>query len=186
MKRVFCLLLCFGFVHSASAAILFYKQSLSVTVTGGGRVTTRGFGGFTLIDSDTGDVVFVSTDIKSKRFKVEQPDHKLTSVQPTATGNYRTILQILSGAGEGLNAKGGNNSLNVGASLPISSPSTFAVGGCDAYVPSGLNVAYCFEYHGAIVYDKADTVDATKNGLTLAGGTDKVRQILNGKGFTED
>ena len=183
---MFCLLLCLGFVHSASAAILFYKQSLSVAVTGNGRVMTRSFGGFTLIDSATGDVAFVSTDVKSKRFKVEQPDHKLTSVQATATGNYRTVLQILSGAGEGLNAKGGDNWLNVGTAQPISSPSTFVVGGCDAYVPSGLNTAYCFEYHGAIVYDKTDTIDATKNGLTLAGSADKVRQILTGKGYTED
>jgi hypothetical protein len=183
---MFCLLLCLGFVHSASAAILFYKQNLSVTITGNGRVMTRTFGGFTLIDSTTGDVVFVSTDVSSKRFKVEQPDHKLTAVQSTASGNYRTVLLILSGAGEGLNARGANNWLNVGASLPVSSPSTFTVGGCDAYVPSGLNTAYSFEYHGAMVYDKANTVDATKNGLTLAGSTDKVRQILAGRGLTED
>jgi hypothetical protein len=179
------LLLCLGFVHSASAAILFYKQNLTVSITGNARVMTRTFGGFTLIDSATGDLVFVSTDVKSKRFKVEQPDHKLTAVQPSASG-YRTILQILSGAGEGLNARGVNNWLNVGATQPVSSPSTFAVGGCDAYVPSGLTTPYAFEYRGAVVYDKADTVDATKNGLTLAGGTDKVRQILINKGYTED
>ena len=47
---------------------------------------TRSFGGFTLIDSATGDVVFVSTDVSSKRFKVEQPDHKLTAVESTTTG----------------------------------------------------------------------------------------------------
>ena len=185
MKRLFAFLLCLGFVHSASAAILFYRQSLGVSIIGNGRIMTRSFGGFTLIDSATGDVVFVSTDVKSKRFKVEQPVHKITTVQSSSAG-YRTILQILSGAGEGLNAKGVNTSLNVGAAQPISGPSAFAVSGCDAYVPSGLNTAFCFEYHGTIVYDKTDTVDATKNGLTLAGSTDKVRQILAAKGYTED
>lgn len=185
MKRIFSLLLCLGFVHSASATILFYKQSLAVTITGNGRIMSRAFGGFTLIDSATGDLVFVSSDAKSKTFKVEQPDHKLTSVQSTG-GSTHSILQILSGAGEGLNAKGADVRLNDGTSQPILSPLTYLVGGCDAYTPSGLTNAYCFEYHGAIMYDKADTVDATTNGLTLAGSADKVREVLTSKGFTED
>jgi hypothetical protein len=182
---MFFLLLCIGFAHCANAAILFYKQSLAVTIMGAGRVMTRNSTGFTLIDSLTGDVVFVSADVKSKRFKVEQPTHKLTSVQ-FSTAAARTVLQIQSGAGEGLNAKGVNNWLNVGGSQPVTSPTIFVVGGCDAYVPSGLPDAYCFEYRGAIIYDKTDTVDATHNGLTLAGGTDKVRQLLVARGFSED
>jgi hypothetical protein len=185
MKRMFALLLCLGFVHSASAAILFYKQSMTVTITGNGRVMKHAFGGFTLIDSATGDVMFISADVASKRFKVEQPDHKLTSVQASATG-YRTILQILSGAGEGINARGNNVWLTVGASQPVSSPSSLLVGGCDAYVPSGLSSAYAFEYTGTMVYDKANTVAATINGLTLAGAADKVRLILGNQGYSED
>jgi len=182
---MFSLLLCLGFAHCANAAILFYKQTLVVTVTGAGRAMTRNYTGFTLIDGSTGDVVFVSADVKSKRFKVEQPTHRLSVVQFSTTG-ARTVLQIQSGAGEGLNAKGVNNWLNIGALQPVASPSIFVVGGCDAYVPSGLPDSYSFEYRGAIIYDKTDTVDATHNGLTLAGGTDKVRQLLTARGFTED
>lgn len=185
MKRMVGLLLCLGFVHSASAAILFYKQSLAVSITGNGRVMTQTYGGFTLIDAATGDLVFISADVKSKRFKVEQPDHKLTSVQYSKTA-YRTVLQILSGAGEGLYAKGTETWLNVGGTSPVFGASTFAVAGSDAYTPAGLDIAYCFDYHGAIVYDKTDTINATKNGLTLAGSTDQVRQILINKGYTED
>lgn len=184
MKRMVSLLLCLGFAHCSNAAILFYKQNLSVTVTGGGRTTGRTFTGFTLIDSSTGDLVFVSADVRSKRFKVEQPTHKISAVQFSSSAS-RTILEIQSGAGEGLNAKGVNSWLNVGGPSPVLSPTTFAVGGCDAYAPSGSDM-YCFEYRGAIVYDKADTVDATNNGLTLDGSTDKVRQLLNARGFTED
>lgn len=185
MKRTFFLLLCLGFAHCSNAAILFYKQTLVVTVTGGARAMARNFTGFTLIDSANGDVVFVSADVKSKRFKVEQPDHKISTVQFSSSG-YRTLLQIQSGAGEGLNAKGVNNWLNVGGSQPVSSPTVFTVGGCDAYVPSGLNGAYSFEYRGAMVYDKADTIAATNNGLTLAGATDVARQLLIKRGFSEN
>src|SRR4051812_32868334 len=112
MKRIVSILLCLGFAHGANAAVLFYRQSLAVVITGGGRITTRAFGGFTLIDSATGDVVFVSSDVKSKRFKVEQPDHSLTTIQ-TSANNTRTVLKINSGAGVGLTGKGGNSSLNV-------------------------------------------------------------------------
>ncbi|MGZ4961721.1 MAG: hypothetical protein ACXWBP_02860 [Limisphaerales bacterium] len=185
MKRMFFLLLCLGFAHCANAAILFYKQVLSVTVTGGGRAMARNFSGFTLIDSATGDVIFVSADVRSKRFKVEQPDHKISTVQFSSSG-YKTVLQIQSGAGEGLNARGVNTWLNVGGSQPISSPSTFIVGGCDAYVPPGLPGAYSFDYRGAIIYDKTDTIDSTNNGLTLAGASDKARQLLIARGFSED
>jgi hypothetical protein len=185
MKRTFSLLLCLGFAQCTNAAVLFYKQSLAVTVTGGARAMVRNFTGFTLIDSSNGDVVFVSADVKSKRFKVEEPDHKISTVQFSSSG-YRTVLQIQSGAGEGLNARGVNNSLNVGGSQTISSPTTFAVGGCDAYVPSGLGSAYSFDYRGAIVYDKTDTIDATNNGLTLAGAADKARELLIKRGFSED
>lgn len=182
---MFFLLLCLGFAHCANAAILFYRQALSVTITGAGRVMNHAFSGFTLLDSATGDVVFISADVRSKRFKVEQPTHKISTVQFSSTGS-RTVLQIQSGAGEGLNAKGANTSLNVGGSQTVSSPSTFVVAGCDAYVPSGLPDAYCFEYRGSMVYDKADTIDAATNGLTLDGCTDKVRQLLADRGYTED
>ena len=182
---MFFLLLCLGFAHCANAAILFYKQTLSVTVTGGGRAMVRNFTGFTLVDSSTGDLMFISADVKSKRFKVEQPEHKISTVQYSSSG-YKTVLQIQSGAGEGLNARGVNNWLNVGGSQPLSSPLTFIVGGADAYVPSGLAGAYSFDYRGAIIYDKADTIDATNNGLTLAGAADKARQLLIGRGFSED
>jgi hypothetical protein len=182
---MFSLLLCLGFAHCSNAAILFYKQNLSVLITGGGRTVGRTFTGFTLIDSSTGDLVFISADVKSKRFKVEQPTHRLSTVQVSSI-NSRTILQIQSGAGEGINAKGGNNWLTVGGPDPVSSPTTFVVGGCDAYAASASDPCYCFEYRGAIVYDKADTVDATNNGLTLDGCIDKVRQLLNARGFSGD
>ncbi len=174
-----------GFAHMANAAVLFYRQTLNVVITGGGRVMTRNFAGFTLIDSSNGDVVFVSADVKSKRFKVEQPDHSISTVQ-VPNNNTRTVLQIKSGAGEGLNAKGVNNFLNVGTAQPVQAPNTFVATGCDAYVPPGLTTAYLFEYHGALIFDKADTVSANQSNATLASASDQVRSILVSKGYTEE
>jgi hypothetical protein len=182
---MFSMLLCLGLAHSVNATVLFYKQNLSVAITGGGRVMNRIFSGFTLIDTANGDLAFVSADVKSKRFKVEQPEHSLTTIQPSSN-NTRTILSINSGNGEGLNAKGANTSLNVGTFQTVVAPATFVVSGCDAYTPSGLPSAYLFEYRGAIVYDRVDTVSATQANATLSTCIDQVRQILGSKGYVEE
>jgi hypothetical protein len=185
MKRIISILLCLGLAQCANAAILFYKQNLTVTVTGGGRSINRNYTGFILIDSTSGDVVFVPADVKSKTFKVDQPDHSIASIQssPTAT---KTVLQIKSGSGEGLNAKGLNSWLADGLSQPMLAPNTFTVGGADAYVPAGLSSSYLFEYHGAFVFDKGDTATANQAGRSLSTCTDDVRAILANRGFTEN
>jgi hypothetical protein len=172
-------------VQCTSAAVLFYKNNFAVAITGNGRAVNRTFIGYTLLDSDTGDLAFLTADVKSKRFKVEQPDHSMATVQVTPKLT-RTVLQIKSGNGEGLNARGGNVSLDVGGGESMLAPNTFIVSGCDAYVPSGLTNAYLFEYHGGIVYDKTDTVNATKSSADLPSCTDQARQILTNKGYTEE
>jgi hypothetical protein len=182
---MFSLLLCLGLAHSASATVLFYKQNLAVRITGNARVMMRTFSGFTLIDTSNGDLAFISADVKSKRFKVEQPDHSLTTIQ-TSANSTRTVLSIKSGNGEGLNAQGVNTWLNVGATQPVAGAATFVVAGCDAYTPPGIPAAYLFEYRGALVYDRADTVSATQANASLSTCIDQVRQILGAKGYVED
>lgn len=180
-----CLLLGLGLCHTANATVLFYRNALTVSVTGNARTMNRAFNGFTLIDNSNGDVAFISADVKSKRFKVEQPDHELSTVQSTKTGT-RTILSIRSGAGIGLNARGPNVQLNDGSSQKALAPQAFVVAGCDASTPADTNTAYLFDYHGALVYDKTDTVAATQANATLATCIDTARQILISKGYTEN
>jgi hypothetical protein len=185
MKRICSLLLCLGLAQCANATILFYKQNLAVGITGTGRVMNRTFSGFTLIDSASSDLAFISADVRSKRFKVEQPDHTLVNVQAPGNGT-RTLLRITSGDGAGLIGRGVSTWLNVGASQPVLSPATFAVGGCDGYVPSGLTNAFIFEYRGAIVYDKTDTVAAMRANADMAAAIEQARAIMNSKGYTEE
>jgi hypothetical protein len=185
MKKLTLLLLGLLVSMHVSADVLIWKQSLTTTTTGLGRVTTTAATGWMVMDPDRGGVTVVKVYKSRKRYTVEPLDYYSIRYPSGKMGKSQMVLS-LPAQGDGIfTARGTASTADLypfGDAWNIAK--TMTISGSDSYTEDDED--YLKVWSGTYTYDSKATSDANFHSRGLGEAVDALIVSLTGKGYAEE
>lgn len=172
----------FCLVSSTAADVILWKQSITVTITGGGSKTYSRIKGWALTDGETGNFVFLKVFPDLKRFSIERP---LNGVYyPESWKGKQSMVVAVPSLDVGIfMAKGYTSSSQVGPTKTYIFSKTMTVSGSAVQFDGSNDILQ--EYRGTMTYDRSSTQTMNDEQKGVEGSIENFRSYYAGAGWTE-